>query len=106
MRGIYLAGLLVSLAGLAYADFRWRLALFLAPARAIVTLVISVSVFLAWDLLGVTAGVFFPGQETFSLGLQIYPGVQLEEPFFLILLCYCTLLAFEALSRKDKAGGR
>lgn len=106
MRGLYLAGLLVSIAGLGYADFRWRLAMFLAPARAAVTLAVSVSVFLAWDLLGVTAGVFFPGQETYSLGVQVYPGVQVEEPFFLLLLCYCTLLVFESLSRAAARGRR
>ena len=100
MSGAYLAGLVVSLAGLGLLDWRYRVALFAEARRTLATVGIGVAVFLAWDLVGVGLGIFFRGDSRFLTGVQIAPEVPLEELFFLTLLVYQTLLIWLALSRK------
>ena len=106
MPGAYLIALLVSLAGLTAADYRWRLAMFSNPKRSLATLGLGVSSFLAWDLLGIGFGVFFEGRSTMLLGLNVLPQVPVEELFFLTLLCYTLLLSYLAFSRATKGVGK
>lgn len=87
----YLAALLVSIAGTAVIDRRWRLFVFRAPARALLVLAIGVAFFLAWDLAGIAAGVFFRGAPELLTGVLLAPELPLEELFFLILLCWTTM---------------
>ncbi len=94
MRGLYLAGLLLSIAGLVFLDLRLKLFLFVAPARAAVVLVVGVAGFLAWDTAGVAAGIFFEGPQRLLVGVDLAPDVPLEELFFLILLCLSAMDAF------------
>ena len=96
----YLAALLVSLAGLATLDFRYRVALFAEPVRTALTVGIAVVFFLLWDLVGVGLGIFFIGDAPYLSGLVIAPEVPVEEVFFLILLTYQTLLLYLAFSRR------
>lgn len=100
MTFVYLAALLVSLAGLATLDFRYRVALFAQPRRTLVTVAIAVAFFLAWDFVGVGLGIFFIGDAPSLTGVEIAPEVPLEEVFFLILLTYQTLLLFRAFDRR------
>jgi lycopene cyclase domain-containing protein len=102
MPGAYLIALLVSLAGLTLADFRWRLALFQNSKRTLATLGLGVASFLIWDLLGIGFGIFFKGDSPYLLGIDILPQVPLEELFFLTLLCYTLLLSHLAFSRATK----
>lgn len=102
MPGAYLIALLVSLAGLTLADFRWRLALFQNSKRTLATLGLGVASFLIWDLLGIGLGIFFKGDSPHLLGIDILPQVPLEEFFFLTLLCYTLLLSHLAFSRATK----
>jgi len=102
MPGAYLIALLVSLAGLTLADFRWRLALFQNSKRTLATLGLGVASFLIWDLLGIGFGIFFKGDSPHLLGIDILPQVPLEELFFLTLLCYTLLLSHLAFSRATK----
>ena len=102
MPGAYLIALLVSLAGLTLADFRWRLALFQNSKRTLATLGLGVASFLIWDLLGIGFGIFFKGDSPHLLGIDILPQVPLEEFFFLTLLCYTLLLSHLAFSRATK----
>lgn len=100
MQWAYLAGLVVSLAGLGTLDWRYRVALFAEPVRTVVTLVLSVVVFLVWDFIGVGLGIFFIGDTEYLSGLTIAPEVPVEEVFFLTLLTYQTLLLWRAFARR------
>jgi lycopene cyclase domain-containing protein len=99
----YLGALLVSLAGLAFLDRRYRLALFVETRRTLLTVGLGVAFFLVWDALGVGLGIFFVGDAPYLTGLRVAPEVPIEEPFFLALLVYQTLLLWRALSRGKAA---
>lgn len=102
----YLAALLVSIAGLGFLDWRYRVAVCAQPRRALATLGIGVAVFLAWDIAGVGLGIFFRGDAGYMTGVLLAPEVPLEELFFLILLNYQTLLLWRALERRrERKGG-
>ncbi|NLI19516.1 MAG: lycopene cyclase domain-containing protein [Actinomycetales bacterium] len=90
----YLTALLVSIVCLGLIDHRWRLALFRDARATLVTVAIGVAFFLAWDLGGIALGVFFRGEGPWMTGLLLAPELPLEEVFFLILLCYNTLVAW------------
>jgi lycopene cyclase domain-containing protein len=93
MSWLYLAGLVVSMAGLVAIDARFRLFLFAAPLRAVLVLALGVGGFLAWDLLGITAGVFFEGSRRLLVGVDLAPQLPLEEVAFLVLLCETAMVA-------------
>jgi len=97
---VYLGALMVSIGGLGLLDWRYRVAVFSQPRRALATLGIGVAVFLAWDIAGVGLGIFFRGDAGYMTGVQLAPEVPLEELFFLILLTYQTLLLWRALDRR------
>lgn len=102
----YLGALMVSIGGLGLLDWRYRVAVFAQPRRALAVLGIGVVVFMAWDLAGVGLGIFFRGDAGYMTGIQLAPEVPLEELFFLILLNYQTLLLWRALERRHfRAGG-
>jgi lycopene cyclase domain-containing protein len=97
--GLYLAGLLVSIAGLVTLDLRLRLFLGADRVRAAIVLAAGVVGFLAWDLAGVGLGIFFEGEQDLLVGVDLAPDVPLEELFFLILLCLSAMEAFTLASR-------
>ncbi|WP_062531301.1 lycopene cyclase domain-containing protein [Demequina rhizosphaerae] len=99
----YLAALLVSIAGLAVIDLRYRVAVFDRPRPALLTIAIAVAAFLAWDAAGVGLGIFFIGDAPYLSGVTIAPEVPLEELFFLVLLAYQTLLLWRWLDRRARA---
>lgn len=96
---VYLAALLVSLSGLGVLDWRYRLALFADARRTVLTVASGVVVFLVWDVIGVSLGIFFRGDAPYMTGLVIAPEIPVEEVLFLTLLCYQTLLLWLAFSR-------
>jgi lycopene cyclase domain-containing protein len=96
---LYLVGLLVALAGMAVLDLRFGLFFWRAPVRAAVVLVVGVAFFLGWDAAGIGLGIFFRGDPTLLVGVQLAPELPLEELFFLTLLCYLTMNAYGAISR-------
>lgn len=99
MQWLYLLGLIVSIAGLMALDYRYRLAYWSDRKRTVTTLGIAMVVFIAWDILGIALGIFFHGGSIYSLPFRILPEFPIEELFFLLLLCYVTLLLY-------RAGGR
>jgi lycopene cyclase domain-containing protein len=107
VNGLYLAGLLVSIAGLVVLDLRLKLFLGAAPRRAGAVLAVGVVGFLVWDAAGVGLGVFFEGPSTLLVGLDLAPQIPVEELFFLILLCLSAMEAFalaqRALDRRARA---
>lgn len=100
MSAIYACALVFSLAGLAYLDFRYRVAVWEQPRRALATVGIGVAFFLVLDVIGVGLGIFFRGEGPYLTGVLVAPEVPLEEVFFLTLLCYQTLLAWRLLERR------
>ena len=99
MPGAYLTAILLSITGLALIDRRWDLALFNQTKRTLITVAIGLIFFLIWDLNGIALGIFWEGSRTFLVGIDLLPQLPLEEPFFLILLCYMLLLCYLGFSR-------
>ncbi len=100
---LYLAALLVALTGMVVLDRRFRLFFWRDARRAAIVLIVGLVFFLAWDLAGVSGGVFFRGETSFMTGLQIAPEVPVEEVFFLTLLCYLTMNVYGWLTRPRTA---
>ena len=96
---LYLAALLISITGMVVVDVRFRLFFAAAPLRAAIVLVVGIAFFLAWDVAGITAGVFFRGNPGLLTGVLLAPELPLEELFFLTLLCYTTMNLYAAAGR-------
>ena len=101
--GLYLAAIIFSLLGVATIDVRLKLALLVQTKRALATLAISVAFFLIWDLNGIALGIFWEGSDRFLTGVNLLPQLPLEEPFFLLLLCYLILVLFLGFTRRLEA---
>ena len=99
----YLGLLAFSLAGLGLIDWKFGLAFFGQPIRALLTLAIPTIFFLIWDASGIALGVFFKGQTQLLTGVMLAPEIPLEEPLFLLLLCYTTLVVFLSVDRRRQA---
>ena len=100
MEWVYLVSLLVSIAGIAVLDWRYKLAYWHDRKRTILTLASGMIVFIIWDLLGIGLGIFFHGTSAYSLPFRIVPEFPVEELFFLLLLCYVTLIMYLAGSKR------
>jgi len=96
---LYLAALLVSIAGMVTLDIRFGLFFRRAPLRAGIVLATGVAFFLVWDLAGIGLGIFFRGNPEVLTGIQLAPELPLEELFFLVLLGYTTMNAYGWLTR-------
>lgn len=99
MSVLYLAALLVSIAGLLVLDARLHLFVFAAPARALALVAIAVVGFLLWDLAGIGLGIFFEGDHRLLVGLDLAPQLPLEEVFFLVLLSLTTMESYAVARR-------
>lgn len=100
MTGLYLGLLVFSLIGTVLLDRRWKLALFVDARRTVFVIVLSVAFFLAWDITGVSNGVFFKGDSELLIGWDIATEVPIEEVVFLTLLTHVSLLTFRWLERR------
>ncbi|GAA4629275.1 lycopene cyclase domain-containing protein [Cellulomonas oligotrophica] len=97
---VYLTCLLVSLGCMALMDRRWRLFVWRDRRRALVVLAVGVGFFLVWDVVGIATGIFFRGHGSHLMtGVLIGPELPLEEVFFLVLLCWSTMLAVAGAHR-------
>lgn len=99
MPGLYLAGILAAAGGVAALDLRFRLAARVAPARTATAVAAGTAFFLAWDAVGIAAGVFVKGQSLLLLGWDLAPHLPVEEPVFLAFLSYLGLVAYAAAMR-------
>ncbi|GAA5199461.1 lycopene cyclase domain-containing protein [Microbacterium jejuense] len=99
MPGVYLLAILVSAAGVALLDRRWRLAAWAAPTPTAVAVAAGTAFFLACDALGIALGVFVKGDSPLLLGLDLAPHLPVEEPVFLAFLSYLALVAWAGASR-------
>ena len=91
MSVLYLATLLVSLAGMVVLDRRFRLFFWASARRAAIVLTVGVAFLLVWDLAGIGLGIFYRGETNLMTGVQLAPELPLEELFFLTFLCYLTM---------------
>ncbi len=109
MPGLYLLAILVSTAGIALLDWRFRLALWVARGRTLATVAIGVVFFLVWDAAGILTGVFVKGDSLLYTGIVLAPELPLEEVFFLAFLCYLALVCaaggMRVLARRDSTDG-
>lgn len=96
----YLFALLISILGLVGIDKRHSLALFRYPLPTLVSISVAVIIFLIWDVVGISLGIFFRGSTIFLSGLLLGPELPVEELFFLILLSYNTLLAYQFFAKR------
>lgn len=99
MEWSYLLALIVSITGMAIIDWRYKLAFWHDRRRTILTISIAVAVFILWDILGITLGIFFHGGSQFTLPYRLLPEFPVEEIFFLVLLCYCTLVIYRGAQK-------
>ena len=97
----YLGALVVSILGIGALDFRHKLALPKFPIATVSSILVGVMVFLAWDLVGIWLGIFFRGETSFLSGILLAPELPLEELFFLILLCYTSLVMYLGIARRS-----
>ena len=88
----YLATVLASLACVAMVDRRWRLVLWSRAARAAAVLAVGVVLFLVWDLIALDHGFYRRGGAQVMTGIELSPGLPLEEVFFVLFLCYLTVV--------------
>lgn len=97
MQWFYLIALLISICGLLLIDRRWKLAFWRSPKQAGITIAVAIAVFVLWDLLGISLGIFFHGGSPYTLPLRLAPEFPLEEIVFLFLLCYSTLIVYHGV---------
>jgi lycopene cyclase domain-containing protein len=97
--GLYLTAILASAAGVLLIDRRWRLIAWRSPGRTAAAVLIGTAFFLAWDAVGIAAGVFVKGGSPLLLGIDLAPHLPLEEPVFLAFLCYLALVASAGAQR-------
>lgn len=102
MPGLYLGAIAFSLLGLVILDRRFKLAFFANARLAALTTVIAVAFFSIWDAFGIANGIFFKGDNSLLIGVQLFHEYPLEELFFLTLLAYCGQLAMAGWLRYSK----
>ena len=95
----YLTVLLASLLAMLVLDWRYCLAYFVNRRRTSITIITSATPFIVWDLLGIGLGIFFSGHSKYMSGIYLAPEFPLEELFFLVFLCYFTLILYRGIGR-------
>lgn len=102
--GLYLAIIVLSAAGIAALDWRFRLAAWRSPGLTAAAVAIGTVFFLAWDAAGIALGIFVKGPSPALLGVDLAPELPLEEPFFLAFLCYLALVVWAGIDRVLRRG--
>ncbi len=97
MQWLYLVCLLISIGGLVTIDHRWKLAFWRDASRTAKTLILAIIVFVLWDLIGISLGIFFHGGSGFTLPLRLAPEFPIEEIIFLFLLTYSALIIYHGV---------
>jgi len=95
----YICMLILSIAGLTLADFRYKLVFWydkLASGKAIV---VTMLILLLFDIAGVLNHIFSTNQE-YVIGIYVVTkDLPIEEFLFLFLLSYVTLLIYQSIKR-------
>jgi lycopene cyclase domain-containing protein len=98
MHSFYLLSLLLA-NSLLLIDRRFRLAFFFDWRRTIATILPGMVVFVLWDILGIGLHIFYAGHSRYSLGVMLGKNFPIEEPLFLFLLCFTSLLLWRGITR-------
>lgn len=94
MEYAYLAAIIVSFMGMLLLDWRHNVALFHHPRRTAAVVAAGVGLFIIWDILGISLGIFFSGRSDYMSGIYLAPEFPLEELLFLTFLCYFVLIVY------------
>ena len=95
----YAACLLVSIAGMAILDWRYRLFWWADRRRAAIVHLGGFAVFVAWDVHGIAAGIFKRGDSPYMTGWNLAPHLPVEELLFLFFLCWLTMVLYTGSGR-------
>ena len=95
---LYLLSILGSGLCMGLVDRRWRLFLFDRPRRALLLLTVGLAYFLLWDVVAIGLGIYHRGESEAMTGIEVAPELPLEELFFIVFLCYITMV-FHGLFR-------
>jgi lycopene cyclase domain-containing protein len=88
----YLIALMVPLTAMAVVDRRLRLVLWADRRRGAAVLAAAVLVFLGWDLVAIHEGFYHRGHTPLMTGVDVVPGLPLEEVLFVVFFCYLSLV--------------
>ncbi|WP_371744552.1 lycopene cyclase domain-containing protein [Georgenia sp. TF02-10] len=106
---VYLAALLAGLGCLVLLDRRFRLVLWADARRGLLVVGAGTAFFLLWDLVAIGRGFYRRGGSDAMTGVLLAPELPVEEPVFIVFLCYLTLvlhgLARRALAVDGGGGG-
>ena len=95
MKGfVYLAALLISIGGMLWLDFRFRLFFWHDALRALAVTVTGLVALTLADLGGIALGIFKRGDGEIATGVVVAPQLPLEEPVFLLLLILSTMICY------------
>lgn len=90
----YLFALVISLLGLLIIDKGGKIAFWRDWRRSLITLSISLVLFVLLDCIAIAFGIFTHGTGPYSLPFTIVSELPVEEVVFLLLLSYCSLLVY------------
>lgn len=94
---LYLLSLIIAIGCMLLIDRRFKLAFWYDAKRTALTVGTAVVLFILWDILGVSLGIFFDGTSPFLLPFRLFPHFPIEEIFFLFLLSYLTLILYRGV---------
>lgn len=94
---VYLLILIALLGCMATLDARHRLFFFRRPIAASTVTALGLAYFLAWDIWAIELGIFLHRDSPLMTGIMLGPELPLEEAFFLVFLCYLTMVVFTGL---------
>jgi lycopene cyclase domain-containing protein len=89
---LYLVVLVAALGSMTLLDRRLALFFWRDAWRATVVTAIGLVFFVVWDLAGIALGIFERGASPISTGVLVAPELPIEELFFLVFLCYLTMI--------------
>lgn len=85
---------------MAVVDWRYGLAFFKDSRRTFLTLLVSVGVFVVWDIAGIALGIFYSGNSPYMSSLYLGLEFPIEELVFLTFLTYFTLVTYRFWSKR------
>jgi lycopene cyclase domain-containing protein len=99
MSVLYLLAIVGSTLCMGLVDHRWRLFLFARPARAVAVVGCGLLFFLVWDVVAIGLGVYERGDSAAMTGVEVADELPLEELFFIVFLCYLTMVVHRLVRR-------
>lgn len=88
----YLLILVALLGCMVLLDARFKLFVFDRPIPALLALAAGTGIFVLWDVLAIAEGIFLHRDSPWMTGIMVADQLPLEEIFFLIFLCYQTMI--------------